>query len=297
MLSFEGKMKEMADEVQSAHASCSRYLSQGTNRRAYEMLGAHPCLEGDTKKWHFCLWAPNALQVSLTGSFNGWDSRKHPMAKQHDGTWELRLDESEILKDAPGDGVPVYKYAVTGADGKLRLKADPYGFFAELRPDTGSRVYDLDGYRWKDQSWMKERSSSIRITVPSISTRFISAPGAARGRQPVFVSGICRRADSLYTGDGLYPYRAFARDGAPAGYVLGVSGARFLRRHLALRHTQAADGAHRPLPPSRNRRDTRLGARAFPARRGGTVYVRWYAFVQPPRQAPRRDRPMGYDAV
>ena len=37
---------------------------QGTNRRAYEMLGAHPCYEGDQRKWHFCVWAPNAKHVA-----------------------------------------------------------------------------------------------------------------------------------------------------------------------------------------------------------------------------------------
>jgi len=132
---------------------------QGTNRRAYEMLGAHPCLEGKAEKWHFCVWAPNAGRVSLVGSFNGWDDRAHPMQKQHDGTWELRLDESAVMRDAPDGGAPVYKYAIEGADGKTRLKADPYGFYAELRPSTGSRLYDLDGYRWKDREWMKKRAS------------------------------------------------------------------------------------------------------------------------------------------
>ncbi len=132
---------------------------QGTNRRAYEMLGAHPCLEGKQTKWHFCVWAPNARQVSLVGGFNGWDSHTHPMQKQHDGTWELRLSEDELRKDVPDDGFPVYKYAVTGADGKLRLKADPYGFFSELRPNMGSRLFDLEGYGWQDDAWMQKRSA------------------------------------------------------------------------------------------------------------------------------------------
>ena len=132
---------------------------QGTNRRAYEMLGAHPCTEGKAKKWHFCVWAPHARRVSLVGGFNGWDADLNPMEKQHDGTWELRLPEKELYRDAPEDGAPVYKYAVAGADGKLRLKADPYGFFAELRPNMGSRLYDLDGYNWRDQQWMDNRAA------------------------------------------------------------------------------------------------------------------------------------------
>ncbi len=139
---------------------------QGTNRRAYEMLGAHPCMEGASRKWHFCLWAPHARQVSLVGSFNGWDDHCHPMIKQHDGTWELRLGEDELYRDVPADGFPIYKYAVLGADGKQRLKADPFGFFAELRPQTGSRLYDLDGYAWQDEAWMKKRAAFAPYSSP-----------------------------------------------------------------------------------------------------------------------------------
>ena len=43
------------------------------------------------------------------------DDSKHPMGKQHDGTWELRLLEEEVYRDAPEDGYPVYKYAIEGA--------------------------------------------------------------------------------------------------------------------------------------------------------------------------------------
>ncbi len=131
---------------------------QGTNRRAYEMLGAHPVMEGETRKWHFCVWAPHAVRVWLTGSFSNWAPERYPMVKQHDGTWELRVPEDELTQNAPQDGIPLYKYAILGADGTLRMKADPCGFLAELRPGTASRLYDLGGYPWQDQVWMEKRS-------------------------------------------------------------------------------------------------------------------------------------------
>ena len=115
-------------------AEVREQFHQGTNRRAYEMFGAHPCLEGGAKKWHFCLWAPNARKVSLVGSFNGWNAERHPMKKQYDGTWELRLPEEELFQHSPEDGgMPSYKYAVLGQDGQQRMKADPFGFSSELR--------------------------------------------------------------------------------------------------------------------------------------------------------------------
>jgi 1,4-alpha-glucan branching enzyme len=38
-------------------------------------------------------------------------------------------------------------------------KADPYGFAAEIRPQTASKVWDISRYRWNDQEWMKHRQS------------------------------------------------------------------------------------------------------------------------------------------
>ena len=64
---------------------------QGTNRRAYEMLGAHPVEQEGKEYWHFAVWAPNARAVSLIGEFNYWNHEATPMIKQHDGTWEIRI--------------------------------------------------------------------------------------------------------------------------------------------------------------------------------------------------------------
>lgn len=130
---------------------------QGTNRRAYEMLGAHPCMENGVRKWHFCVWAPNARHVALIGEFNQWDKSRNPMEKQYDGTWEIRLTEEELWRNVPADGYPTYKYAVWGRDDVWRTKADPFGFFCEVRPRSASRLIDLEGYHWDDGQWMKER--------------------------------------------------------------------------------------------------------------------------------------------
>jgi 1,4-alpha-glucan branching enzyme len=132
---------------------------QGLNRRSYEMLGAHPCEENGVRHWHFCMWAPNAKHVALVGDFDHWDKSRHPMQKQYDGTWELRLDESELWQNTPAGGQPAYKYAVWGQDDVWRMKADPYGMFSELRPNMGSRLYELDGYAWGDAAWLARRAT------------------------------------------------------------------------------------------------------------------------------------------
>jgi len=140
-------------------AEYREYFHQGTSRRAYEMLGAHPVDENGIKKWHFCVWAPNAKHVALVGSFNHYDRNANPMYKQYDGTWEIRLDEDYLYRDAPEDGFPTYKYDILGADNVWRMKADPYAFYSEVRPMTASRLYNMEGYLWGDEEWLKQRST------------------------------------------------------------------------------------------------------------------------------------------
>ncbi len=139
---------------------------QGLHRRSYEMLGAHPCDENGVRRWHFCLWAPNAKHVALVGDFNRWAKSRHPMKKQFDGTWELRVDEAELWQNTHEGGYPAYKYAVWGFDDVWRMKADPYGAWSELRPDMGSRLYDLDGYAWGDADWLARRATYDPYTSP-----------------------------------------------------------------------------------------------------------------------------------
>ena len=60
-----------------------------------------------------------------------------------------------------GDG---YKYEVHGADGHLRLKADPFAFHAEVPPKTASRIY-TSRYEWGDDAWIKAASAQYRKFV------------------------------------------------------------------------------------------------------------------------------------
>ncbi len=126
---------------------------EGKSRYAYQMLGAHTCIQDGVKMWHFSVWAPNALGVSVVGHFNEWDPDADVMTKQYDGTWDLRIPFDKV-----GEGY-AYKYAIKCKNGNTIFKADPYAFYSELRPNTASRTYDLEGYEWKDSAWMEKRST------------------------------------------------------------------------------------------------------------------------------------------
>ncbi len=43
----------------------------------------------------FRVWAPHAQKVSVIGSFNEWDSVKHPMHSEDQGDWYLDIAEAK----------------------------------------------------------------------------------------------------------------------------------------------------------------------------------------------------------
>jgi len=112
-------------------------LAEGSHLRPYERLGAHLREIDGEQGTAFAVWAPDAQRVSVVGDFNTWDGRRHPMRLRREcGVWEIFL---------PGVGAGAcYKYEIRSRDGHvLPLKADPYGFAAELRPSTASIVCAL----------------------------------------------------------------------------------------------------------------------------------------------------------
>ena len=128
-----------------------QYLfGQGTHYDLYNKLGAHPMTVDEEEGVYFAVWAPNAAAVSIVGDFNEWDENATPMERLEPlGIYEIFLPEMKI-----GD---IYKYCVTAQDGKKTLKADPYGFQAELRPNNASVVADISDFKWHDSRWMKKR--------------------------------------------------------------------------------------------------------------------------------------------
>ncbi len=136
-----------------------RYLmGEGTHERAYEKMGAHLVTMEGRDGVVFSVWAPNARAVSVIGEFNGWNGSHHPMHSSDAGIWTLFI---------PGLAeYTVYKYRITAADGQVFDKSDPYGFFMEERPRTGSVVVDLDSYTWQDREWMDSREATQALDSP-----------------------------------------------------------------------------------------------------------------------------------
>ena len=67
-------------------------FNEGTNFKAYEMLGVHKTQKG----WRFAVWAPNASAVYLTGDFNGWNDCERALTKiATTGVWYGEFEDKK----------------------------------------------------------------------------------------------------------------------------------------------------------------------------------------------------------
>ncbi len=133
-------------------------FAEGKHHRSYEKMGAHVREVDGVKGVQFAVWAPNARQVSVMGDFNGWDPAPHVMEPRAAGVWERFI---------PGVGPgALYKYRVKSQYNDYQAdKADPYGFAAEIRPNTASKVWEL-WHEWQDQEWMETRARRNALDAP-----------------------------------------------------------------------------------------------------------------------------------
>ncbi len=166
-----------------------QYLfGQGTHYEIYKKLGAHLSCEDGEEGTFFAVWAPNARDVHVVGSFNNWNETQYPMVKLGDGgIWSLFI---------PGVGEgELYKYLITAYDGRKLYKADPFANYAELRPGTASRITNLEGFDWKDEKWLEKRDTQDVYKKPM-------------AIYECHIGSFMKHPDG--TEDGFYNYREFA---------------------------------------------------------------------------------------
>ena len=134
-------------------------FGQGSHYDIYKKLGAHPTVKDGVKGTFFGVWAPNAKNVSVVGTFNDWN----PTA-----FYLNRLGDIGIYAGfVPGVGEgELYKFYIETQSGEGIYKADPYANYAELRPGTASVVYDISKIKFTDSKWMEERAKKNVFCEP-----------------------------------------------------------------------------------------------------------------------------------
>lgn len=134
-------------------------FQNGTHYSLYNKFGSKRMTVLNKEGYHFTVWAPNATKVSVIGNFNGWNPHSHPLQPRWDksGIWEGFIP-----------GIPkgeVYKYHITGFQGAVTEKGDPFANYWEQRPKTASITWEFD-YKWKDEEWMKSRKKNNALDAP-----------------------------------------------------------------------------------------------------------------------------------
>lgn len=127
----------------------------GQHNECYRFMGACFTRENGKLGIRFTTWAPNAKSVHVTGSFSDWNI---------DDKYALKPISSQGLWSAfiPGikEDMHLYKYEITTQKGVKLLKADPFAFYSQKRPDTASVIVKPNGFNWSDKIWMDKRRNT-----------------------------------------------------------------------------------------------------------------------------------------
>ncbi len=135
---------------------------QAPNYQNHEFLGAHLTQAKNIEGVRFSVWAPHAASVAVMGEFNAWNKATCPL---------LHVDDTEYWTGfVPGAKVgQAYKYVINTPQGHTLLKADPYAFHAEKRPQNASIIANINNYTWHDHDWLEKRKQfNVHNTPMSI---------------------------------------------------------------------------------------------------------------------------------
>ncbi len=133
-------------------------ITEGRHRELWRRLGARILEHQGVVGVAFAVWAPNASGVHVVSDANFWDDRTLPMRSLGaSGVWELFVPNAH-----PGTK---YKFRVTGAGGRQKLKSDPLARFQESSPARASIVEDSH-YAWSDVDWLQARATGNPVEKP-----------------------------------------------------------------------------------------------------------------------------------
>lgn len=171
---------------------------EGTGINSYRFFGAHKVIQNDIQAVRFVVWAPNAKDVHLVGDFNEWNDFGYPLKRISDsGVWHIC-----VVGVQPYDA---YKYRITTQNNEILFKADPFAFHAEERPHTASKYYEIDGYQWHDDSWLKKRKEADHHHSPMSIYEVNLLSWQKDGKQYSY-QDLAQRTDPICQRDALYPY-------------------------------------------------------------------------------------------
>jgi len=100
----------------------------------------------------FRLWAPNARQVAVIGTFNDWDATRHLLQEEGHGYWY-----GDVKGAHAGDQ---YRFLLTTATGEY-TRIDPYA--REVTNSVGSAIVHDPAFDWQGDDFQRLPSSELVI--------------------------------------------------------------------------------------------------------------------------------------
>lgn len=128
--------KDYVEKVSDVEGGMDKF-TQG-----YKSFGIHINPDGSVRCKE---WAPGALQVYLTGDFNGWQWESHPYKKLEFGKWELHIPPN------PDGSCPIkhlseVKLIIRKQDGSLVERLSPWATYVVQPPRS-------EGFTYKQRIW------------------------------------------------------------------------------------------------------------------------------------------------
>ena len=150
----------------------------------------------------FRVWAPNAVSVSVAGTFNGWSADASPLAREDDGCWS---------GDVEGAGVGAeYRFLVRTADGRELRRSDPYA--RDLESSVGDSIVTDPAFDWGDPSGYRSPDWRELVIYELHVGTFNDRPGGAPGTFQGVIDRLDYLADLGVSCIELMPSAEFASD-------------------------------------------------------------------------------------
>ena len=102
----------------------------------------------------FRVWAPNAEQVSVIGSFNNWEGGKHAMEDEGNGYWYLNVAEARV-KDQ-------YRFLLSTPTGDFR-RIDPYA--REVTNSVGNAIVHDPSFNWQGDDFQMASWNELILSL------------------------------------------------------------------------------------------------------------------------------------
>lgn len=148
------RLNDRLEQIEASQGSLTAFADE------YKFLGINYSTKD--KGWYYREWAPAAHQLYLSGDFNDWDPRSHPLKRMDNGIWQIFLDQKSY-KDTFIHGSKI-KVWVEGNNGFLpRIPA----YITRVVQDEDTKNFSgqlwFNQFDWKEDKFRLKKDAKLFI--------------------------------------------------------------------------------------------------------------------------------------